>query len=83
MKYEKKMKGGLLNAICDGLKSQGWIIVQHKKKERNWRFTEKLTIRLEKQLLDALNNEYANKKLYNKVSFSEFIRQKLKKGKEK
>ena len=83
MKYEKKMKGGLINAICDGLESQGWIIVQHKKKERNWRFTEKLTIRLEKQLLDALNNEYANKKLYNKVSFSEFIRQKLKKGEQK
>jgi len=44
---------------------------------------EKLTIRLDHRLLDALNSEYANKKLYNTISFSEFIRQKLKEGEQK
>lgn len=41
---------------------------------------EKISFRCEKRFLDKLNHEYSSKKLYNKISFSEFIRQKLKEG---
>ena len=41
---------------------------------------EKISIRLEKKDFDYLTNVYANHKFYKKISFSEFIRQKLKEG---
>ena len=44
---------------------------------------QKITIRLDQRLLDALNSEYFNKNFYTKYSFSEYLRRKLMKGKEK
>ena len=41
---------------------------------------EKITIRLDRKELDYLTNVYANNTFYKKISFSEFIRQKLKEG---
>ncbi|MGD9679370.1 MAG: hypothetical protein AB7V16_13595 [Vulcanibacillus sp.] len=44
---------------------------------------EKISIRLEKRLLAELTDEYVNKELYNTISFSEYLRRKLKKGEQK
>jgi len=45
--------------------------------------SEKISIRLDKKQLAELTDEYVNKWWFLEISFSEFIRRKLKKGEQK